>query len=80
VVHVASSQRSCGSEAKDGWIDGVGCSAVEVSPNYHSLDIIFLFAHRGILVFSFPINRTPRVGGEVSIQPSLSHPLAIVPF
>jgi hypothetical protein len=30
VVHVASSRRSHGSEAKDGWFDGVGCGAVEV--------------------------------------------------
>jgi hypothetical protein len=34
VVHVASSQRSRGSEAKDSWFDGVGCGAVEVGPNY----------------------------------------------
>jgi hypothetical protein len=71
VVHVASSQRSRECEAKDGRFDGVRCGAVEVRPNYPSLDVIFLLAHRGILVFSFPINRTPRVGGEASIQPSL---------
>jgi hypothetical protein len=53
---------------------------VEVGPNYPSLDVIFLLAHRGILVFSFPINRTPRVGGEANIQPSPSHSLAIVAF
>jgi hypothetical protein len=74
VVHVASSWRSKGCEAKDGRFDGVGCGAVEVRPNYPALDVIFLLAHRGILVFSFPINRTPRVGGDVSIQQSLSHP------
>jgi hypothetical protein len=74
VVHVASSRRSHGCEAKDGWFDGVRCIAVEVGPNYPSLDVIFYLAHRGILVFSFPINRTSRVGGEVGIQPSLSHP------
>jgi hypothetical protein len=34
------------------------------------LDVIFVLAHSGILVFSFPINRTPRVGGEASTQPS----------
>jgi hypothetical protein len=33
VVHVASSWRSRGSEAKDGWFDGVRCGAVEVRPN-----------------------------------------------
>jgi hypothetical protein len=79
VVHVASSWRSCGSEAKDGRFDGVGCSAVEVIPNYPLLDVIFLLAHRGILVF-FTINRTPRVGRAASIQTSLSHPLVIVVF
>jgi hypothetical protein len=74
VVHVASSRRSHGCEAKDGWFDGVGCDVVEVRPYYTLLDVIFLFAHSGILVFSFPINRISRVGGEASIQPSLSHP------
>jgi hypothetical protein len=58
VVHVASSQRSHGCEAKDGQFDGVGCDAVEVGPNYPSLDVIFLLVRRGILVFGFPINRT----------------------
>jgi hypothetical protein len=48
---MALSQRSRGSEAKDGRFDGVGCSSVEVEPNYPSLDVIFLLAHRGILVF-----------------------------
>jgi hypothetical protein len=51
VVHMASSRRSRGSEAKDGRFDGVGCSAMKVGLNYHSSDIIFLLAHRGILVF-----------------------------
>jgi hypothetical protein len=46
VVHVASLQRSCGSEAKYGWFDGVGCGTVEVGPSYPSLDVIFLLAHR----------------------------------
>jgi hypothetical protein len=44
VVHGASSRRSYGSEAKDGWFDGVGCSAVQVRPNYHLLDVIFILA------------------------------------
>jgi hypothetical protein len=51
VVHVASSRRSHGSEAKDGQFDGIGCGAVEVGPNYPSLDVIFILAHRGIIVF-----------------------------
>jgi hypothetical protein len=53
VMHMASSQRSRGSESKDGRFDGVGCGAVEVRPNYPSLDINFLLAHKGILVFYF---------------------------
>jgi hypothetical protein len=50
VVHVASSWRSRESEAKDGRFDGVGCGAVKVRPNYPSLVVIFLLAHRGIPV------------------------------
>jgi hypothetical protein len=50
---VASSQRSHGSETKDGRFNGVGCGVVEVGPNYPSLDAIFILSHRGILVFWF---------------------------
>jgi hypothetical protein len=53
VVHVASSWRSRGSKAEDGRFNGVKCGAVEVGLNYPSLDVIFLLAHRGILVFCF---------------------------
>jgi hypothetical protein len=80
VVHVASSWRSSGCKAKDGRSNGVGCSVVEVRPNYPSLDVIFLLAHMGILVLSFPINMTPMVGGDPNIQSSPSHSLAIVVF
>jgi hypothetical protein len=52
VVHVTSSPGSRGSEAKDGRFDGIVCGAVEVEANYPLLDVIFLLAHRGILVFS----------------------------
>jgi hypothetical protein len=55
MVHVASSQRSHGSEVKDGRFNGIGCSTVEVGPNYPSLVVIFLLAHRGILVFWFSL-------------------------
>jgi hypothetical protein len=55
VVHVASSRRSHGSEAKDDRFDGVGCDAVEVRSNYPSLDVIFILAYRGILVFYFSL-------------------------
>jgi hypothetical protein len=50
---MASLRRLHGSESKDGRFDGVGCGIVEVGPNYLSLDIIFLLAHKGILVFCF---------------------------
>jgi hypothetical protein len=53
VVHRASSPRSRGSEVKDDRFDGVGCDVVKVRLNYPSLDVIFLLAHRGILVFYF---------------------------
>jgi hypothetical protein len=55
VVHMASSRRSYRSEAKDGQFDCIGCGVVEVGPNYPSLDVIFLLAHRGILVFWFSL-------------------------
>jgi hypothetical protein len=80
VVHLASSQRSRGSEVKDGRFDDVGYGAVKVKPNYHSLDVIFLLPYRDILVFVFTLNRITRVDGEASIQSSLFHPLAIVAF
>jgi hypothetical protein len=60
VVHVASSQRLHGSEAKDNRFEGVGCGAVEVGPNYPSLDVIFFLAHRGILVFCFHYKYDPK--------------------
>jgi hypothetical protein len=53
VMHIASLQRSRGSEAKDSRFDGVECGAVKVRPNYPSLVIISLLAYRGILVFWF---------------------------
>jgi hypothetical protein len=39
-VHVASSRRSRGSEAKDDWFDGVGCGVVTVGANYPSLLVV----------------------------------------
>jgi hypothetical protein len=45
-----------------------------------TMPFFVVLGHKGNLVISFPINRTPRVGGGVSIQSSLSHPLAIVAF
>jgi hypothetical protein len=55
VVRVASSRRSCVGEAKDNRFNGGGCGAMEVGPNYPSLDVIFILAHRGILVFWFSL-------------------------
>jgi hypothetical protein len=76
MVHVASSQRLRGDEAEDGRVD-VTCRIRLFYPNF----IIFIvLGHKSSLVISFLINRTPRAGGEVSIQPSFSHPLAIVAF
>jgi hypothetical protein len=54
-VHVASSRRSHGSEAKDDRFDIVECGVVEVRSNYPSLVVIFLFVHMDILVFWFLI-------------------------
>jgi hypothetical protein len=54
-MHMTSSWRSHESEAKDGRFDVVRCGAMEVGPNYHLLVVIFLLAHRGILVFSFSL-------------------------
>jgi hypothetical protein len=51
VVHVASSWRSSGSEAKDSRFHGVGYDAVELRPKYPPLAVISFSAHRGILVF-----------------------------
>jgi hypothetical protein len=76
MVHVPSSQRSCGDEAKDGRVDAMGC----IRLFYPNFAIFIVLGHKGSLVISFPISRTPRAGGEGSIQPSLSHPLVIVAF
>jgi hypothetical protein len=51
MVHMVSSQRSRGSEARDGRFDDIECGVADVGPIYHSLAIIFFLAHRGILVF-----------------------------
>jgi hypothetical protein len=42
VVDVASLRRSRESKAKYGRFDDIGCGAVEVGPNYHSLVVISL--------------------------------------
>jgi hypothetical protein len=50
-MHIASSQRSHGSEVEDDWFDGIECDAVEVGPKYPSLAIITFLTRMGILVF-----------------------------
>jgi hypothetical protein len=76
MVHVASSWRSHEDEAKDGRVHAMGC----IGLFYLNFTVFIVVGHKGSLVISFPIIRIPRAGGEVSIQPSLSHPLAILAF
>jgi hypothetical protein len=76
MVHVASLQRSCGDEAEDERVDAMGY----IRLFYPNFTVFIVLGHKGSLVISFSINRTPRVGGDASIPPSLSHPLAIVAF
>jgi hypothetical protein len=76
MVHVASSRRSRGDEAEDGLVDATSC----IGLFYLNFAIFVILGHKDSLVISFSINRTPRAGGEVSTQSSLSHPLAIVAF
>jgi hypothetical protein len=76
MVHMASSRRSCGDEVEDEQVDVMGC----IRLFYPNFVIFIVLCHKGSLVIIFSINRTPRVGGETSIQASLSHPLAIVAF
>jgi hypothetical protein len=66
MVHVVSSWRSRGDEAEDGLIDVTGY----IRFFYPNFAIFIVLGHKGSLVISFPINRTPRVGGE---DQALSH-------
>jgi hypothetical protein len=76
MVHMVSLWRSRGDKAKDGWVDVMDC-IVLFYPNF---TIFVVLGHKCRIVISFPINRTPRAGGEASTHSSLSHRLAIVPF
>jgi hypothetical protein len=60
MVHMASLQRSRGDEAEDGRGDETDC----IRFFYPSFVVFIVLCHKGSLVISFPINRTPRVGGE----------------
>jgi hypothetical protein len=73
---MASSWRSRGDEVEDRRVDAIGC----IGLFYPNFAICVVLDHKGNLVISFSINRTSRAGGEISIQPSFSHPLAIVAF
>jgi hypothetical protein len=70
MVHVASSQRSRGDESEDERVDVMGC----IGLFYLNFVVYIILDHKKTLVISFPINRIPMVGGEVSIHPSLSPP------
>jgi hypothetical protein len=76
VVHAASSRRSRRDEVEDGRVDATGC----IGLFYPNFAIFVVLGNKGSLVISFPINRTLRAFGEVSIEPSLSHPLDIAAF
>jgi hypothetical protein len=60
LVHVASSRKSHRDEAEDGWVNATGC----IRLFYPNFAIFFVLDHKGSLVINFPVNRTPRVGGE----------------
>jgi hypothetical protein len=70
MVLMASSRSLHRDEAKDKWVNPMGC----IKLFYPNFVVFVVLGHKGSLVISFPINRTPRVGGEVINQPSLSHP------
>jgi hypothetical protein len=64
---VASSRMSRGDEVKDGQVDATGC----IRLFYPNFGVFVALVHKGSLVISFPINRTPRVGGD---DQAFSHP------
>jgi hypothetical protein len=67
MVYVASSQRSHGDEAEDGWVDAMG----RIGLFYPNFSIFVVLGHKGSLVISFPIKKGPRIGGE---DQAFSHP------
>jgi hypothetical protein len=54
IVYVASSWRSRGDEAKDGWVDATGC----IRLFYPNFTVFIVLGHKCSLVISFPINMT----------------------
>jgi hypothetical protein len=49
MMHVASSRRSHGDEAEDGWVDAIGC----IGLFYPKFVIFFVLGHKDSLVISF---------------------------
>jgi hypothetical protein len=56
MVHVASLQRSCGDEAEDERVDATGY----IRLFYPNFTVFIVLGHKGSLVISFSINRTPK--------------------
>jgi hypothetical protein len=63
MVHMAASWGSRGDEAEDRWVVAMGC----IGLFYPSFAVFIVLGHKGSLVISIPINRTPMADGEVSI-------------
>jgi hypothetical protein len=59
MVHMASSWRSRGDEAKDGRIDATGC----IRLFYPNFAVFVVLGHKGNLIISFPIYSSTRGGG-----------------
>jgi hypothetical protein len=60
MVHMISSWRSRGDKAEDERADAMAC----IRLFYPNFIVFIVLGHKGGLVISFPINRTPSVGGE----------------
>jgi hypothetical protein len=71
MVHMASSWRSRESDMKDGRFNGVSCGAVKVRSTYPLLVVVFLLAHKCILVFWFSLYIEPH--GCYGRYPSPTH-------
>jgi hypothetical protein len=62
MVHMALLWMSRGDEAEDGRANAMGC----IRLLYLNFAVFVVLGHTGSLVISFPINRIPRAGGELS--------------
>jgi hypothetical protein len=60
MVNVESLRRSHGDEIEDRWVDATGY----IGLFYPNFAVFIILCHKGSLVISFPLNRTPRDGGE----------------